>query len=207
MVKENYFAIGWKPPWESMGGLYLQYAEVYKDAAELLLKDLQELGGHSYKPLPLLYLFRHYIELQLTGLIAYGAYFSRGLRRDLEMFLEEKRRSHNLMKLFNKLQTYEQSLDFPKEFSTFLANLDNFDKASDRFRYPENKHGEEYFSKKFDNDQFINIINRATELTKYIGVVINHLESIEAYFEVTRENYEETLRMNAEMNAEYSDYS
>ncbi len=204
---ENYFAVGWKPPWESLGGLYLQYAEVYKDAVELLIKDLKDVAGHSYKPLPVMFLFRHYLELQLTGLIAYGAYFSHNLGKGLSRFLEEKRKSHNLMRLLNKLSTYEKSIKWPKGFSEFITNFDKFDRLSDRFRYPENRQGESYFKEIVHDKKFLFIINRASELANYVKIVIDNLEGLEAYFEIAKENYEENLKINAEMNAEYADHS
>lgn len=51
---------------------YLAYGEVYKDAVNSLSEQFDKDNvHHDYGILPLLFIFRHYIELKLTGLILY----------------------------------------------------------------------------------------------------------------------------------------
>jgi len=53
--------------------VYLQYAAVYKDAIEILLKDFSNHHPpHDYALAPLLALLRHFIEIQLKGIIMHG---------------------------------------------------------------------------------------------------------------------------------------
>lgn len=197
------FALHWKPRWSTLGDEYLVYAEVYKDSIEVLVKYLDEQGHHDYAPLPMLFLLRHYMELQLTGLIMNGAFFSANLNHGIQEFLTEKRKNHNLMRLFNKLGQFEKKLDFPKDFTEFLANLDQFDEKSDRFRYPENRNGVSYFTKDLVNNKFVEIINNFNLIKKYTNVVIDFLEGIEAYFESLKEGKIEEMRINQEILRDY----
>jgi len=193
------FALNWKPPWVEKGELYLQYAEVYQDAVKQLLNGLQE-GGHSYKPLPVLFLLRHYIEIQLTGLVMYGSIFSFKLSEDIDEFLEKNRKDHSLQRVFHKLKECEYCLKFPKDFTSFLTNLERFDKASDRFRYPENRNGTLYFNEDICDKRFFDIINNPDSLEKYITLIIDNLEGIETYFDIVKEGKEEEYRNNIENN-------
>ena len=198
------FDLNWRPPWGSKGGDYLAYAEVYQDAIEILLKNIENMVGHSYQPLPLLYLLRHYMEIRMTGLIIYSKPFSLGYK-DIEKFLKNKRKSHDLLKLFQKLKECEHYLKFPKKFEYFLKNLDSFDKKSDRFRFPEDSKGKSYFRKDAPNKKFFVILNDPASLKRYITVVIENLGGLKNHFENVKEGKEIEDEMNRECNQEYSD--
>ena len=192
------FDLNWRPPWGNKGEDYLAYAEVYKDAIESLLNKIERFGGHSYQPLPLFYLLRHYVEIMLTGLIIYSSTFSFGYK-NLEQFLKDKRKSHDLLVLFNKLKECEHCLKFSKDFEYFLKNLDSFDKKSDRFRYPEDSKGKSYFRSNSPNKKFFEVLNYPEQLKKYVKIVIDNLEGLEAFFDIVKEGKE----IEAEINNEY----
>ena len=105
---EKRFPLDWKPEHQERGDNYLQYAENYKDSELVLLKEVSlRSSGHDYEILPLLFLFRHYLELQLTGLILYGSIISPNLRNDLNEFMAKARTNHSLVMLYEKLKEVE----------------------------------------------------------------------------------------------------
>ena len=83
-----------------------------------------------------------------------------------------KRKSHDLLVLFNKLKECEHCLKFSKDFEYFLKNLDSFDKKSDRFRYPEDSKGKSYFRSNSPNKKFFEVLNYPEQLKKYVKIVI-----------------------------------
>ena len=196
----KFFQPDFIPKWQPRGDNYLNYANVYKTAVQILLDNLQNTGhDHAYQNIPLLYLFRHYIELQLTGLIFYGSIISDNLSEDIDEFMKEARESHNLMKLLNKLKEVEiPDKYWNKTVTTFITNLDKLDNKSDRFRYPENRIGQEFYksgdSIYQNNKTFYNDLNRLDILATRIDEVINFLEGMETYFEIQKENYDESIQ-------------
>lgn len=211
-------------PTANRGDDYLQYAEMYKCTVEILLDVLLDdeeynyknlngrvnsLNMHDYSVLPLLFNFRHYVELQLTGLIVYGSYVSDGLNKDLDAFLVGARKDHGLTRLFNRLRKLERSNGvWDKEIVNFLLTFDKYDLKADRFRYPENRKAEKYFTEqdkiysdsKYKN--FYQIISRPHILKNKILTVIDKLENLESFFEIMINNRDEDIE---QMNYEYGE--
>jgi len=195
-------------PTEERGLDYLIYAEMYKNNVEILLDNLlTENGyefrvleerlntahGHDYEILPLLFNFRHFLELQLTGLILFGSIISPKLERDLDSFMESSRKSHSLTSLINKLRLVEIPKSyFDDKIINFIHSFDKFDIKSDRFRYPENRKGVSYFS---DNDkkyieyiEFYNKLMQESYLAEIIPRTIFIFKNLESYFDIQMNN-------------------
>lgn len=67
-----YYPLDWRPGGATIGESFLQYAHVFRDAIEILFNHFEENKPiHDYALAPVLTLIRHYIELQLKGLILY----------------------------------------------------------------------------------------------------------------------------------------
>jgi hypothetical protein len=180
---------------------YLAHAEVYKDAVEDLVEKLDEdYGHHDYGIFPLLFVFRHYLELELMGLILYRFTFRSA--KDQKEFIKEARRTHSLLFLWGYLKKIEQPTRVPEDVEWFINNLNHVDSDSSYFRYPEDKtgnrfirspkgspgyvHNERPISKKFYDE-----ITELDKLKTWIDTVINFLRGLEFTFDFYRERYDE----------------
>ena len=196
-------------PTEERGMDYLIYAEMYKNNVEILLDNLltgngyefrvleerlNTAHGHDYEILPLLFNFRHFLELQLTGLILFGSIISPKLECDLDSFMESSRKDHGLTRLINKLRLVEIPKNyFDDEIIHFIHSFDKFDLKSDRFRYPENRKGESYFSDKdekyIEYIEFYHKLMQESYLAEIIPRTIFIFKNLESYFDIQMNNF------------------
>lgn len=174
-MSEVRFPFEWSPEGACSAELLLQYAEVYKDSVEMLLNGMQprELL-HDYQPLPMLFLFRHYIELQLKGLI-------------LQMGGEfDPDPDHNLTRLLDTLKGLGSELHLPL-CSDIIPRLQNLDAKSTTFRYPFSKDMKRFFQKIGDEKLYM-MITTPSSMSKLITDIITELENAEGYCDAAREN-------------------
>lgn len=173
-VSEMRFPIEWSPDYATRAEIFLQYAEVYKEAVEVLLVDLQNrVMHHDYQILPTLFLFRHYIELQLKGLILYNG----GMQEP----------THNISVLLDRLQELDSSAKLPNSSST-IRHLNQIDVGSDAFRYPEDKDMRRFFQT-IGNEEFYDQITRLSSLKETISTTIGELENLETHYNYLREHW------------------
>ena len=211
-MHEKIFPLDYRPSKER-GFYYLLYAQIYKNSVEILLDNLLSQKGYEFQilkerlndahgmdheTLPLLFNFRHYVELQLTGLILYGSIISPELYDGLDEFIDKARSDHNLTKLFNKFRQFKiRSGSWDKDLISFILTLDKFDLKSDRFRYPENRDAVQYFTsediKYIKHKHFYINLKSASYLRENIIKVIDTLESLETYLDLAIEDYYESL--------------
>ena len=128
------FVLGsWSPDWHL-------WVAGYKLAADRLVSHLTEHGTRfDYVCIPILFLYRHFVELYLKALL-----------RDVGELLETSEAvqfSHPLLPLWKKLRARLVSFD-PRNDSAWndraeslIAEMDSLDASSFTFRYPENKAG------------------------------------------------------------------
>jgi hypothetical protein len=137
------YPLDFKPDWEPVSESYLQYAEVYKDTVQFILKKYSEEPPiHDYALAPLLFLLRQYIELQLKGIIFYGNWSPRVEgNHDIVSLYSDAMKSIN--------QKYgTEALDKPNsDVEKFIHLLGKFDHRSQAFRYPVTREGEEFCKK------------------------------------------------------------
>jgi len=116
------------------------YAGGYKLAADRLVSQLTEHGTHTdYVCIPILFLYRHYVELYLKALL-----------RDVGELLdasEELPLIHPLLPLWRRLRTRLVAFDpgndsaWNDRAEALVAELDSMDAGSFTFRYPEDREG------------------------------------------------------------------
>lgn len=190
----HYYPLGYKPEYATMSEHYLQYAEVYKDAINVLLEEyLEHPPMHDYSLAPILFLLRQYIELQLKGIIMYNEQTHKIIG------------SHNIIFLYEKaFKTIEEryglnELGCPNEdVEKFIYALGNFDKGGQAFRYPERKDKKEFFDTPEKMDAWLH--DRIISLPLLVDIakkIIGDLEGIEGYLDIKKEQEEEELA-NAE---------
>lgn len=196
-------------PTKERGRDYLLYAEMYKNNVEILLDNLlAENGyefrvlkeclntahGHDYETLPLFFNFRHFLELQLTGLILFGSIISPKLERDLDRFIVKSRTSHSLTTLITKLRQVEIPKSYlDGEIIKFILVFDKFDGKSDRFRYPEDSKGVSFFTeddtKFMEYSHFYNGLIQLPYIADIISRTIFTFKNLESYFDIQIQNF------------------
>jgi hypothetical protein len=101
----------------SPADVYLQYAEVYKDAISILLSEFTKHEPmHDYALAPVLALLRQYIELQLKGIIMYFE----------SPATHKPRRGHDIFRFYKLAhKAVEEKYEVPKaseEVSRFIES-------------------------------------------------------------------------------------
>jgi len=135
------------------GGMLFSYAEAYLNAA----KRLASMENREYRKgdwnifaMPLLFLFRHYLELGLKACIcmkkeieilkaASRSYTSRERRlRVREMLYEKPKFTHDLPMLLNDMKKCFSNREyyFSENVQNYLTRLSKYDKKSEAFKYP-----------------------------------------------------------------------
>ena len=135
------------------GGMWFLCAEVYLDAVERLASmENREYrkGDWNIFAMPLLFLFRHYLELGLKACICMKKEkeilkaLSRSdtsreeLLRAGEMFYEKLKCTHDLLKLIEDMKKCfsDREGSFSVSVQDYLNRLSSYDKKSEAFRYP-----------------------------------------------------------------------
>jgi hypothetical protein len=119
-------------PWGAM-------AEGFKRMADVGLRHLEQTGrGQDYLVYPIVYCYRHYVELSLKEII-----------RAARMLLDEQGgvpSTHNLDALWNTAEPLlKQIADSPETYRSVrncLARFNELDPQSDAFRYPVRANGD-----------------------------------------------------------------
>ena len=135
-----HYPLDYKPEDSTRSEGCLEYAEVYKNAIKILLKEYTSHRPlHDYCLAPVLCLLRQYIELQLKGIILYN-------ECDAHKTIE----GHNIVKLYEMAQKKTgNSYECPKpndDVTKFIDSLGRFDPKGQAFRYPETLKGEDFLS-------------------------------------------------------------
>jgi hypothetical protein len=190
----HYYPLDYKPEEANQSEQYLNYAEVHKDAIQILLKEyLQHPPMHDYSLAPILSLLRQYIELQLKGIIMYNDH------------THETIVSHDIISLYEKARKTIEEMYGSGELGPcdedvvrFISSLGKFDPKGQAFRYPKRKDGKDFFSESERMDAWLReriislpLLNDVTEK------IIGDLEGIEGYLDLKKEAEEEGLA-NAE---------
>lgn len=186
----HYYPLDYKPLGATPSDHYLQYAEVYKDAIQALLKEyLESPPAHDYSLAPILFLLRQYIELQLKGIIMYNEYSHEAIiEHDIETLYEKAHKNIEDKYGLDELGKPNQ------EVTRFIRSLGKFDRKAQAFRYPEGKNGKDFFNISIKTDSWLH--ERIISLPKLNDIaekIIGDLEGIEGYLDAMKENEEENL--------------
>lgn len=130
----------WATEWEREHDWY-HYVNGYKDAADLLIAHLDEIGRGAYKLVPpIVFLYRHHLELAIKQLTRECAkLLGRG---------DDSPKSHRLDELWricvSLLAQVSADITAAQEVQQTTRLIDEFcraDPTSEVFRYPEDKKG------------------------------------------------------------------
>ncbi len=172
------------------------YAEGYRRAARMLANDvIQNRWDTDFLVFPIVFLYRHNVELQLKNLIPRGAYLVRhGLNEDDRKVLKS---SHRLDQLWGVFEPILRALagefgvtdDQIDAISSYIRQVHAVDEGSFSFRYMTNKAGADSIDK--DKLPHINI-----------GVLAEGMEKLTGYLFGLGEAFHEAAQVQAEMDAE-----
>lgn len=120
------------------------YSQAYKDAADILVEHTKkDKTSINFLVYPILFLYRHYIELALKELIYVASQY---LEKEQSAF-----NSHDLIFLWNKakkliselnIDIIDISEDDIKAVENQIKQFNELDKSSMTFRYPVDKKGD-----------------------------------------------------------------
>ncbi len=129
---------------KNFGNRWSIYALGYKEGADLLVNDIQEgKGTIDFLVYPIMFLYRHYLELTIKNLLRRASYL-------LDVRLDDKLENHNLNHYWNLLRPLlervspiDDSLHELEHIGRLIAEFSEQDKNSFAFRYPESKQDNE----------------------------------------------------------------
>lgn len=169
---------------------YLAYGQVYgmtvktmiehfeKPTEKLLTEadasgraDVSLLPSHALGILPLVYNFRHFVELKLKGLIL--------------MKGEGVENTHDIYRLLQKLKEVSGTTRISPKTDEVIKKLQESDNRSDAYRYPYDVRGERHFR---ENNEFLKSVNNFEEFKSDVLTVMSDLENVEGDFDA--EKYE-----------------
>lgn len=153
---------------------WLYYTEGYKIAAEQIENFLLDNPDRQdYLIYPLVYSYRHYIELKLKEIIVLGDSF-------LGNISDFHNENHNLIKLWIRFQKTLKSIpetNYQAPSTSIATKIQEFhdaDTNSDGFRYPINQKGKQNLeSLKIIN--FRNFKNEISEIKEYLESIADSL--------------------------------
>ncbi len=185
------FAVNWFPETGVQHNQFYAYAEVYKESFITIINEMTRdydlennaqvdnhpatLSNHDYGIIPAVFLFRHFIELQLKAMI---------LQRGGNM--SDFNTRHGLESL---LQLLEERIDLPrvsKNTRQFIIELSQLDTNSQGFRYPYTISGQRFFADLLE--QHMSQVNVMTEFLNRATAIICDLENQEGDFDVEDDN-------------------
>lgn len=137
---ENYSYGGYKI------GTWFHYASAYREAANRLIQTLRGRSSDELT-LPIVFLYRHYVELTLKDLVSMGnKKYSKPSTPDFEKRLESILNGHRIDLLWQELKPLLRQLYPPSEKSgeievveACLLEFSKVDESSMSFRYPVDK--------------------------------------------------------------------
>jgi hypothetical protein len=152
----------------------------YKKAADILLEHVRvtdsDLDTLVY---PIVFLYRHYLELLVKNIIENGAKY---------LGIEEKPKTdHQLYTLWNKAKTIinkiweEEEGHQELEIDHYLASFIEIDKSSQAFRYHKDKEGKEFLEiiEIINIQHFADCINKISSYLEGISAAIYHALEIQ----------------------------
>ncbi len=173
---------------------YLKYAEAYKRTVMVLLEVLEKsLGYDDFDAIPLLFNFRHYLELQMTGLIKRRLDLNKATQIEFIRFNEKSVNTHSLTFYLENLVRYDSSIVVPQEIKKVIIELNRIDKKGDSFRYPESNKGFKHYRRSINAD-FYRKIARFSTMKEIMIKCIEFFEGIEEKYEME----EDALRIDRE---------
>jgi hypothetical protein len=150
------------------------YATGYLDAAKLLARIvIYSRSKMDTLVYPIIYLYRHYLEIKLKDLIRQGANITDSL---IDEKLEQALGEHNLMVLWNRFKPFFEAIsghndsfnDVKKGMESYINQIHSIDPASFTFRYDRPKNSTVH---NLDKIERINLFHFCQNMEKLTGLI------------------------------------
>jgi hypothetical protein len=154
----------------------------YREAGDRLVDSLTGAPWEDSLIYPILYLYRHHLELELKPLVAYALRNFPGLEVDaLERKLADLKKNHDLGSLWNQLEYFYprcnkgSSLEAQQSFRSLLKELTDQDPTGEAGRYETDVCGNQTLSRLtvVDAATFKAGIHKMSNYLRQIGVGID----------------------------------
>ena len=171
------------------------YADGYLDAAKLLSRIVIHSGrGMDTLIYPMIFLYRHYLELKLKKLIRIGADIT---GEEISADLEETLSGHNLMKLWNHfkpsfLEVCGHESDFNevrKGVESYINQIHSIDPESITFRYDRSKDQKKHNLQEFKHINVLHFYEAIEKLTTLIEGIESEFLKVQDYCDEMKANY------------------
>ncbi len=172
------------------------FASGYRQAGRTVAARLADLPGYpDYDGYPVLFLYRHALELYLKAIVYRGARLLK-LICDENVDTEKLFQNHRLARLLPAIRAIFKEMQWgvdgsgftsPDDFESFICDLDKLDPKGDAFRYPIRADGN---SACLPEHFVVNVVEFSERMDKLMGF-------LEGAAELIRENW------NAEAEARY----
>jgi hypothetical protein len=167
-------------------GQWHAYAEGYREAAEwLYAKWREDQIKPDYLAYPMVYLYRHFVELMLKEILQSGS------QAGVVELGKNWKCDHNLKRLWDKVRSVLSPL-FPGEPRRDLANaqrliyeLHERDESAQEFRYPISQEGKKHLAnmERLDIDNFFDAMRRlASFLDGMSGQFADYLDHLRSAY-------------------------
>jgi hypothetical protein len=168
---------------------FYPYIRAYSQCANYLLELMNSNNSHLDLFLPMCYLFRNSIELELKKIYILHCSLN-NKSPDLSKY------KHRLLKLWKITQsTIDEHSNAPEDDTTvedcsvYIEQLNNWDGCSSTFRYPINKNGD-YFFKREKRYNFRNVGQCFNDINYFFGCVEQQLDyHLDIQMEMEAENW------------------
>lgn len=154
---------------------FYHYIKAYSESANHLLYLMNTDTKNLDLFLPMCYLFRNSIELELKNIYILHCNLNK-LNYDLAKY------KHKILKLWITTRpTIDKYSNAPKndntlnDCSVYIQKLNNWDGCSSKFRYPINKSGD-YFFKRETRYNFRNVANCFNDINRFFSCVHGQLD-------------------------------
>lgn len=169
------------------------YAAGYLDAAKLLARIvIYSRSKMDTLVYPIIYLYRHYLEIKLKDLIRQGAAITDTI---IDEKLKQALGEHNLMVLWNRFKPFFEEIsgyndsfnEVRKGMESYINQIHSIDPASFTFRYDRSKNSKAH---NLENVERINLFHFCQNMEKLTDLI----EGIDCEFDAASDYVNEMRR-------------
>ncbi len=179
------------------------FALGYREAGSSLAARIAEVRGYAdYEGYPVLFLYRHALELYLKAIVYRGAKLLRLISEE-NLDTDKLFRNHSLTRLlpairaiFKQMQwSFDGSgLESHDDFESFIRTLDSMDPNAEAFRYPIKTDGQASLPHHF----VVNVVEFSERLDRLLGFLEGAADLIGEHWQAEAEARYELERLSAE---------
>lgn len=172
------------------------FAMGYHNAARALVERMESANGYyDYDGYPIVFLYRHALELYLKTIVYRGAKLL-ALISNRKIKVDKLWQNHSLTALLPDVKAIIEDLDWDEDlgiagihsfddFSNLVTEINNMDPQSYNFRYPINKKGDSPLTKHF----IVNVVGFGKNMDQLLEVLDGMVTALDQYWQDTAEAF------------------